>query len=162
MTPNFIIIWFALFSLGPVSLTLLSLCCWKSHTNGLLSWRNWDEAVYRSVIRGVPEKNTFSKPKDHSLDSHEGRIVATKVLPGAWIQNVAKRWLTLQQTIFKGVILINNRQGSLSCNSGFELFNPIDSKHYIVENSISMPKSVTVWCTSGAHFRSLNFVFYLY
>ena len=39
--------------------------------------------VYKSVMRGVPEKNTFSKPKDHSLDSHEGRIVATKVLPGA-------------------------------------------------------------------------------
>ena len=52
--------------------------------------------------------------------------------------------LLFQQTIFKGVILINNRQGSLSCNSGFELFNPIDSKHYIVENSISMPQSVTV------------------
>ena len=59
--------------------------------------------VYRSVMRGLPEKktsskpkdhaleNTFSKPKDHSLDSHEGRIVATKVLPGALMQNVAKR-----------------------------------------------------------------------
>ena len=34
--------------------------------------------VYKSVMRGLPEK----KPKDHSLDSHEGRIVATKVLPG--------------------------------------------------------------------------------
>ena len=39
--------------------------------------------VYRSVMRGLHEKNTSSKPKDHSLDSHEGRIVATKVLPGA-------------------------------------------------------------------------------
>ncbi|CAH3178987.1 unnamed protein product, partial [Porites evermanni] len=38
--------------------------------------------VYKSVMRGLPEKNTSSKPKDHSLDSHEGRIVVTKVLPG--------------------------------------------------------------------------------
>ena len=38
--------------------------------------------VYKSVMRGLPEKNTSSKPKDHRLDSHEGRIVATKVLPG--------------------------------------------------------------------------------
>ena len=61
--------------------------------------------------------------------------------------------LLFQQTLFTGVILINNRQESLSCNR-FELFNPIDSKYYIVENSISMPQSVTLWCTSGAHFRS--------
>ena len=47
--------------------------------------------VYKSVMRGLPEKNTSSKPKDHSLDSHEGRIVATKVLPGAWVQNMAKK-----------------------------------------------------------------------
>ena len=33
--------------------------------------------VYKSVMRGVP------KPKDHSFDSNEGRIAATKVLPGA-------------------------------------------------------------------------------
>ena len=33
--------------------------------------------VYKSVMRGLPEKMTSSKPKDHSLDSHEGRIVAT-------------------------------------------------------------------------------------
>ena len=39
--------------------------------------------VYRSVMKGLPEKNTSSKPKDPSLDSHKGRIVATKVLPGA-------------------------------------------------------------------------------
>ena len=51
--------------------------------------------------------------------------------------------LLFPQTLFKGVILINNRQESLSCNR-FELFNPIDSKPYIVENSISMPQSVTV------------------
>ena len=38
--------------------------------------------VYKSVMRGLPEKMTSSKPKDHSLDSHEGRIVAIKVLPG--------------------------------------------------------------------------------
>ncbi|CAH3182955.1 unnamed protein product, partial [Porites lobata] len=37
--------------------------------------------VYKSVMRGLSEKKTSSKPKDHSLDSHEGRIVATKVLP---------------------------------------------------------------------------------
>ncbi|CAH3159732.1 unnamed protein product [Porites evermanni] len=37
--------------------------------------------VYKSVMRELPEKNTSSKPKDHRLDSHEGRIVATKVLP---------------------------------------------------------------------------------
>ena len=47
--------------------------------------------VYRSVMRGISETNTSSKHKDHSLDSHEGRIVATKVLPGALIQNMAKR-----------------------------------------------------------------------
>ena len=39
--------------------------------------------VYKSVMRGLHEKRAFSKPKDHSLDSPEGRIVATKVLPGA-------------------------------------------------------------------------------
>ena len=39
--------------------------------------------VYKSVMRRLPEKMTSSKPKDHILDSHEGRIVATKVLPGA-------------------------------------------------------------------------------
>ncbi|CAH3199032.1 unnamed protein product, partial [Porites evermanni] len=39
--------------------------------------------VYKSVMGGLPEKNTSSKPKVHSLESHEGRIVATKVLPGA-------------------------------------------------------------------------------
>ena len=41
--------------------------------------------VYKSVMRGLPEKMTSSKRKDHSLDLHEGRIVATKVLRGAWI-----------------------------------------------------------------------------
>ena len=107
--------------------------------------------VYKSVMRGLPEKNTSSKPKDHSLDSHEGRIVATKVLPGAWIQNMAKRWLTLSTDVsmlnwFTGMTL--NR---------FELFNPIGSKYYIVENSISIPQSVTGWCTSRVHFRSFIF-----
>ena len=104
--------------------------------------------VYKSVMRRLPEKMTSSKPKDHSLDSHEGRIVATKVLPGAWIQNMAKRWLTLSTDVsmlnwFTGMTL--NR---------FELFNPIGSKYYIVENSISIPQSVTGWCTSGVHFKS--------
>ena len=47
--------------------------------------------VYKSVMKGVPEESTFSKPKDHSFDLPEGRIVATKVLPGGWIQNMAKR-----------------------------------------------------------------------
>ena len=86
--------------------------------------------VYKSVMKGLPEKNTSSKPKDHRLDSHEGRIVATKVLPGAWIQNIwQKHNLLFQQTLFTRVILIDNRQERLSCNR-FELFNPIDSKHY--------------------------------
>ena len=111
--------------------------------------------VYKSVMRGLPEKMTSSKPKDHSLDSNEGCIVATKVLPGAWIQNMAKRWLTLSTDVsmlnwFTGVTL--NR---------FELFNPIGSKYYIVENSISIPQSVTRWCTSGVHFRSLFFAMYI-
>ena len=40
--------------------------------------------VYKSVMRRLPEMMTSSKPKYHCLDSHEGgRIVATKVLPGA-------------------------------------------------------------------------------
>ena len=39
--------------------------------------------VYKSVMRGLPEKMTSSKRKDHSLDLPEGRIVATKVLRGA-------------------------------------------------------------------------------
>ena len=39
--------------------------------------------VYKSVMRGLPEKMTSSKRKDNSLDLHEGRIVATKVLRGA-------------------------------------------------------------------------------
>ena len=53
--------------------------------------------------------------------------------------------LLFQQMLFKGVILINNRQESLSCKQPLlYLFNPIDNKHYIVENSISMPQSVTV------------------
>ena len=39
--------------------------------------------VYKSVMRGLPEKMTSSKRKDHSFDLHEGRIVATKVLRGA-------------------------------------------------------------------------------
>ena len=51
--------------------------------------------------------------------------------------------LLFQQTLFTGVILINNKQERLSCDS-FELFNPIDGNHHIVENSISMPQSVTV------------------
>ena len=54
-----------------------------------------------------------------------------------------KKNLLFQQMLFTGVILSNNRQERLSCNR-FELFNSIDSKHYIVENSISMPQSVTV------------------
>ena len=111
--------------------------------------------VYKSVMRGLPEKMTSSKPKDHSLDSHEGRIVATKVLPGAWIQNMAKRWLTLSTDVsmlnwFTGMTL--NR---------LELFNPIGSKYYIVENSISIPQSVTGWCTSGVHFKS-SIISYVY
>ena len=47
--------------------------------------------VYRSVMKELPDKMTSSKPKNHSFDSHEGHIVATKVLPGALIQNMAKR-----------------------------------------------------------------------
>ena len=106
--------------------------------------------VYKSVMRMLPEKMTSSKPKYHSLNSREGgRIVATKVLPGAWIWQ--KRWLTLSTDVsmvnwFTGVTL--NR---------FELFNPIGSKYYIVENSISILQSVTGWCTSGVHFRSFIF-----
>ena len=38
--------------------------------------------------------------------------------------------LLFQLTLLTRVILINNRQERLSCNR-FELFNPIDSKHYI-------------------------------
>ena len=112
--------------------------------------------VYKSVMRRLPEKMTSSKPKDHSLDSHEGRIVATKVLPGAWIQNMAKRWLTLSTDVsmlnwFTGVTL--NR---------FELFNPIGNKYYIVENSISIPRSVTGWCTLGVQFRCFIFSYVYY
>ena len=72
--------------------------------------------VYKSVMRGVPEKNTFSKPKDHSLDSHEGRIVATKVLPGAWVQNMAKKKLTLSASAIHGsdsFLLITGKRASL-------------------------------------------------
>ena len=54
-----------------------------------------------------------------------------------------KKNLLFQQMLFTEVILSNNRKERLSCNR-FELFNPIDSKHYIVEISISMPQSVTV------------------
>ena len=57
--------------------------------------------VYKSVMKGLPEKNTSSKPKDHRLDSHEGRIVATKVLPGACVQNMAKK-LTLSANAIHG------------------------------------------------------------
>ena len=39
--------------------------------------------VYKGVMRELPENMTSLKRKDHSLDSYEGRIVATKVLPGA-------------------------------------------------------------------------------
>ena len=112
--------------------------------------------VYKSVMRRLPEKMTSSKPKNHSLNSHEARIVATKVLPGAWIQNMAKRWLTLSTDVsmlnwFTGVTL--NR---------FELFNPIGNKYYIVENSISIPRSVTGWCTLGVQFRSFIFSYVYY
>ena len=55
--------------------------------------------VYKSVMRGLPEKMTSSKPKDHSLDSHEERIVATKVLPGASIQNMTKKRPTLSTDV---------------------------------------------------------------
>ena len=41
--------------------------------------------VYKSVMRKLPETTTSSKRKEQSLDLHEGRIVATKVLRGAWI-----------------------------------------------------------------------------
>ena len=73
--------------------------------------------VYKSVMRGSPEKMTSSKQKDHSLDSHEGRIVATKVLAGALIQNITqkKNYLLFQ--------LISNR---------FGLFHPIGSRHLTI------------------------------
>ena len=82
--------------------------------------------VYKSVMRKLPEKTTSSKRKEQSLDLHEGRIVATKVLRGAWIQNMAKRWLILSADVsvvnwFTGVTL-----------DRFQLFNPIGSKYFIV------------------------------
>ena len=147
MTTNFINIYFALFSLGPVSLTLLSLCCWKSHTSGLLSWRNWDEALLEEFIRAW--WGGYLK-RIHSL--HQRITVWIRMRDVLLLQKFyqvrefriwQKDNLLFQQTLFTGVILINNRQESLSCNR-FELFNPIDGKHYIVENSISMPQSVTV------------------
>ena len=167
MTTNFINICFALFSLDPVSLTLLSSCCWKSHTSGLLSWRNWDEALLEEFIRAwwggylkrIHPPNTRITVWIRMRDV----LLLQKFYQVREFRMWQKDDLLFQQTLFKGVILINNRQESLSCNQPLlYLFNPIDSKHYIVENSISMPQSVTVWCTSGAHFRSLNFVFYLY
>ena len=167
MTTNFTNICFALFSLDPVSLTLLSSCCWKSHTSGLLSWRNWDEALLEEFIRawwgGYLKRIHPRNPRITVWIRMRDVLLLQKFYQVREFRMWQKDDLLFQQTLFKGVILINNRQESLSCNQPLlYLFNPIDSKHYIVENSISMPQSVTVWCTSGAHFRSLNFVFYLY
>ena len=152
MARNFIYIQFALWSSESdiTELMLLEVPPERVTTMEELG-RGAFGTVYKGVMRGLPENMTSSKPKDHSLDSHEGRIVATKVLPGAWIQNMAKRWLTLSADVsmlnwFTGVTL--NR---------FELFNLIGRKYYIVENSISIPQSVTGRCTWGVHFRSSVF-----
>ena len=152
MTRNFIYIQFALWSSESdiTELILLEVRPERVTTMEELG-RGAFGRVYKSVMRGLPEKDTSSKPRDHSLDSHEGRIVATKVLPGAWIQNMPKRWLTLSTDVsmlnwFTGMTL--NR---------LELFNPIGSKYYIVENSISIPQSVTGRCTWGVHFRPFVF-----
>ena len=103
--------------------------------------------VCKSVVTGLPGKMTSSKPKDHSLDSHEGRIVATKVLPGSWIRNMAKRKFTLSADVsmlnwFTGVTL--NR---------FELFNLRQQMLYCGKQHFNTP-TVSRSCTSGAHFRS--------
>ena len=159
MTTNFINISFALFSLDPVSLTLLSSCCWKSHTSGLLSWRNWDEALLEEFIRawwgGYLKRIHPQNPRITVWIRMRDVLLLQKFYQVREFRMWQKDDLLFQQTLFKGVILINNRQESLSCNQPLlYLFNPIDSKHYIVENSLSMPQSVTVWCTTGAHFRS--------
>ena len=61
---------------------------------------------------------------------------------------------------------VNSEYGKKICGSHtlnrFELFNPIGSKYYIVENSISIPQSVTGWCTAGIHFRSFVFSYVCY
>ena len=116
-----------------MSLTLLSLCCWKSHTSGLLSWRNWDEALLEEFIRAwwggylkrmhSPNQRitVWIRMRDVSLLQKFYQVREFRI----W----KKDNLLFQQTLFTRVILINNRQERLSCNR-FELFNPIDSKNY--------------------------------
>ena len=130
-----------------MSLTLLSLCCWKSHTSGLLSWRNWDEALLEEFIRAWWGR--YLK-RIHSPNQRITVLIRMRdvlLLQKFHLVGEFRIWqkdnLLFQQTLFKGVILINNNQERLSCNR-FELFNPIDGKHHIVENSIWVPQSVIV------------------
>ena len=45
--------------------------------------------VHKSVMRDLPKKNKSSKLGNH-LDTQQGRIVATKVLHGEWVQNMTE------------------------------------------------------------------------
>ena len=55
--------------------------------------------VHKSVMKESPETNTSSKLGDQSLDAHEGKIVATKVLRGEWIQNRAESKLLFRVSL---------------------------------------------------------------
>ena len=120
MTTNFINISFALFSLDPVSLTLLSLCCWKSHTSGLLSWRNWDEALLEEFIRawwgGYLKRIHPPNPRITVWIRMRDVLLLQKFFQVREFRIWQKDNLLFQQTLFTGVIVINNRQESLSCN----------------------------------------------
>ena len=86
MTRNFIYIQCALWYSESVIIELMLLEVPPERVTAMEELgRGASGRVFKSVMRGLPEKMTSSIRKDHSLDLHEGRIVATKVLRGAWI-----------------------------------------------------------------------------
>ena len=46
--------------------------------------------VYKSVMRDLSKKNKSPKLGNQNLDTHQGRVVATKVLHGESVQNMTE------------------------------------------------------------------------
>ena len=132
-----------------MSLTLLSLCCWKSHTSGLLSWRNWDEALLEEFIRAWwggylkrihprnPRITVWIRMRDVLLlqkfyQVREFRIYG-KNITYSFSKRYSREWF----------LLITGKRGSLVTVLNY-LIQQMVKIIYIVENSISVPQSVTV------------------
>ena len=91
--------------------------------------------VYKSVMRGYLKRIHSPNQRITVLIRMRDVLLLQKFHLVGEFRIWQKDNLLFQQTLFTGVILINNKQERLSCNR-FELFNPIDGKHHIVENSI--------------------------